>query len=311
MLSAADLDALAHARHRDPFAVLGMHPCLTAEGSAVTLTCVLPLAVAVDVLNAEDGTIVATATRLHAAGVFGATVRDHAPFAYRLRCTWPDGHVGVYADAFAFGPQLSDTDLHFLQEGSHLRPYEVLGAHPTRLADVAGTRFAVWAPNASRVSVVGSFNGWDGRRHPMRHRGGSGVWEIFIPHAGVGDTYKFEIADSRGQILPLKADPYAFASQLRPASASVIHGLPPRRPLPADRAVANHREAPISIYELHAGSWRRHPDGRFYSWDELAASLPLHAAGLGFTHVELMPTKPWGSMRQPRVAARPKDSAAL
>ena len=135
-------------------------------------------------------------------------------------------------------------------------------------------RFAVWAPNARRVSVVGDFNNWDGRRHLMRLRGGSGVWEMFVPHLVVGDRYKYEIVGPDDALLPLKADPYARAAQLRPDSASVVAALPPRRALPASRAGMNARHAPISIYEVHLGSWRRHVNGGFKTWDELAAELP-------------------------------------
>jgi 1,4-alpha-glucan branching enzyme len=193
-------------------------------------------------------------------------------------------------DADAFGPLLGADDLHYFGEGTHLRPYNFLGAHPLRAQGVDGVRFAVWAPNAASVSVVGDFNAWDGGRHPMRSRGGGGVWERFVPRAAVGDRYKFEIRTSDGAVLPHKADPYARAAELRPATASVV--APPLvAPLRLDalRAAANERHAPMSIYELHAGSWRRHPDGRLYTWDELAESLPAYAAGLGFTHVELLP----------------------
>ena len=193
-------------------------------------------------------------------------------------------------DADAFGPLVGDDDLHYFGEGTHLRPYTFLGAHPLRAQGVDGVRFAVWAPNAAAVSVVGDFNAWDGARHPMRSRGGGGVWERFVPRAAVGDRYKFEIRTRDGHVLPHKADPYARAAELRPATASVV--APPLvEPLRLDplRAAANGRHAPMSIYELHAGSWRRHPDGRLYSWDELAASLPDYAAQQGFTHVELLP----------------------
>jgi 1,4-alpha-glucan branching enzyme len=140
-----------------------------------------------------------------------------------------------------------------------------------------------------RVSVVGDFNAWDGRRHPMRSRGGGGVWEIFIPHVAPGDRYKLELLTRDGKLLPAKADPYAFAAETRPATASIVAPLPPPRALPSDRAAANARHAPVSVYEIHAGSWRRHPDGSFHSWDELATALPAYVADLGFTHIELLP----------------------
>ncbi|MGI9154717.1 MAG: 1,4-alpha-glucan branching enzyme, partial [Rubrivivax sp.] len=155
---------------------------------------------------------------------------------------------------------------------------------------VTGVRFAVWAPNASRVSVVGDFNAWDGRQHVMHCRGSSGVWEIFIPHAAPGHHYKYEIHARDGQLLPLKCDPYARAAQVRPDNASVVaEVLPLARRLPEARTAANHRHAPIAVYEVHVGSWRRGPEGRFATWDELADTLPAYAASLGFTHVELLP----------------------
>lgn len=184
---------------------------------------------------------------------------------------------------------ISDLDLHLLAEGTHLRPFEVLGAHAMSLDGIAGVRFALWAPNASRVSVVGSFNDWDGRRHPMQRCSGSGFWAVFVPQAGLGDLYQFELHAADGRLLPLKADPCARAAELRPGRASIVAPLPPKRALPPGRAEANRREAPISIYELHAGSWRQHDDGRWFSWDELAESLPAYVASIGFTHVELMP----------------------
>ncbi|OWQ88727.1 1,4-alpha-glucan branching enzyme [Roseateles aquatilis] len=185
---------------------------------------------------------------------------------------------------------LPDADLALLARGEHPRPWLWLGAHPTRVGRQDGVRFAVWAPSASRVSVVGDFNGWDGAAHPMRRRDehASGIWEVFVPGAGHGQFYKYQLNGPDGAPLPLKADPYAFRGQLRPDNASIVDRLPDPLPLPAGRAQANRRDAPISVYELHAMSWRcegdAHPD-----WDLLARELPPYAAGLGFTHVELMP----------------------
>ena len=288
MLSNADVHALVEARHGDPFAVLGLHADTAGKLWVRTL---LPAASVVDVLDAASGKKLAGLALRHDAGLWeGAIPRRKARFDYRLRVQWADGSTGTYADAYAWGLLVSDDDLYFFGEGSHLRPYTFLGAHAMQLDGVDGVRFAVWAPNAQRVSVVGDFNTWDGRRHAMRSRGGGGVWEIFVPHAAVGDHYKFELLSRDAVLLPLKADPYARAAELRPGTASVVApALPPARPLPPDRAAANLREAPIAIYEVHAASWRRHPDGRLYTWDELAAALPAYVADLGFTHVELMP----------------------
>ncbi len=187
------------------------------------------------------------------------------------------------------GPHIEARDLLALTEGSHMRPYTVLGAHPAREAGVDGVRFAVWAPRAQSVAVVGDFNLWNGQQHAMRSHPQAAVWELFVPHLGVGDLYKFEITGSDGQRLSLKADPYGFAAELRPATASRVAKLGARKKLSPKRAAANRADAAISIYEVHAGSWRRNADGGFLSWDELAAELPAYAADLGFTHIELLP----------------------
>ncbi len=291
MLTDADVTALVAARHGDPFAVLGLH---ADAGGALWLRAMLPGASSVTVLDGNTGKRVAGLDLRHPAGLWEAAIpRRRKRFDYRLQVQWSAGGAGVnegsYADAYAFGALIADEDLHYFGEGSHLRPFTVLGAHAMLVGGVAGVRFAVWAPNAPRVSVIGDFNAWDGRRHPMRSRGGGGVWEIFIPHAAAGDRYKFELLARDGTLLPAKADPYAFAAEKRPATASIVAPLPPARALPAERAAANARQAPVAIYELHAGSWRRHPDGGFHSWDELAAALPAYVAELGFTHIELLP----------------------
>jgi 1,4-alpha-glucan branching enzyme len=294
MLDDAALQALLEARHADPFAVLGLH---TDADGALWLRALLPGAASVAVHDTATGRRVAGLAQRDERGFFEGTLpRRRKHFDYRLQVRWHDGlqgSEGRYADAYAYGPLLADLDLHLLGEGTHLRPYEVLGAHPMTLGEgvyaVDGVRFAVWAPNARRVSVVGNFNGWDGRRHPMRSRGGSGIWELFVPHVAVGDLYQYEILAAGGQVLPLKADPHARACQLPPAQASVVATLPARRPLSAQRAAANARTAPMAIYELHAGSWRRHPDGSYHDWDTLAAHLPGYVADLGFTHIELLP----------------------
>jgi 1,4-alpha-glucan branching enzyme len=283
MLPQSDVDALLAASHGDPFALLGPH--LEADGH-IWVRALLPGARTVQAID-PDGKVIATLERRDPAGLFeGPLGRTRRP--YRLRVAWADGNSGDYADAYAFGSQIGELDLHLLGEGKHLRPYQVLGAHPMQVDGVHGTRFAVWAPNAGRVSTVGDFNSWDGRRHSMRVHPGIGVWEIFIPHVGIGAPYKYEIRTRDGNLLPLKADPYAFAAELRPATASVV-AQPPRRSLPESRVQANTRGAPVSIYEVHLGSWKRAAGGAFLDWDRLAVELPLYAADLGFTHIELLP----------------------
>src|SRR5712664_1368754 len=193
-------------------------------------------------------------------------------------------------DPYRFPPILSDFDLYLLGEGTHTHLYEKLGAHPMVLDEVSGVAFAVFTPNAQRVSVVGDFNSWDGRRHPMRVRG-NGFWEIFMPEAKPGSKYKYEIIGADGRMLPLKSDPLAFAAELRPQTASIVvdlHAIPSPQPAPLH---VNALDAPISIYEVHLGSWRRRPQesGRWLSYRELAEELPAYAHDLGFTHIEFLP----------------------
>jgi 1,4-alpha-glucan branching enzyme len=278
--------AFLASRHADPFALLGPHEA----GGGLVIRAFVPHAETLEVLH-EGGR--AQLTRRDDAGFFeglvpGATL----PFAYRLAA----GNAGgswAFDDPYRFGPALGPLDDHLLVEGTHRRLHERLGAHLVTRDGAVGVRFAVWAPNASRVALVGGFNDWDARCHPMRKRVDSGLWEIFIPGIGAGQPYKFAIAARDGTEQPWKADPFGRAAELRPSTASLVAGeAPPARRDPAvlaERAARNARDAPISIYEVHAPSWRRHPDGRFYDWDELAAALIPYAAGLGFTHLQLLP----------------------
>ena len=285
MLEQDQIDELLAGRHTDPFALLGLH----ADGQGrLWLRALLPGASKVELLDALTSR---TLVSLQPSGDFFESLvpRRRKRFDYRLAVAWADGSQGIYADAYAFGPQLGEADLALLAAGDHPRPFTLLGAHALEQDHVDGVRFAVWAPNARRVSVVGSFNQWDGRRHGMRLRHAAGIWEIFVPHAALGDLYKFEIIAANGELLPLKADPYARAAQLRPDTASIVAALPTARGLPPERAAANARQAPLSIYEVHAASWRFGQGGRFASWEELALQLPAYAAGLGFTHLQLMP----------------------
>ncbi|HMR71061.1 MAG TPA: 1,4-alpha-glucan branching enzyme, partial [Rubrivivax sp.] len=215
MLHDDDVHALVEARHPDPFAVLGMHA--EADG-ALCVRALLPRAVEVAVHDTRTGARVARLARRYPAGLFeGPIPRRRRPFDYRLQVAWDDGSATRLADPYRIGPLIGELDLHYLGEGSHLRPFEVLGAHPATLGEgvyaVDGVRFAVWAPDAARVAVVGDFNGWDARRHPMRARGGAGIWELFVPHAIQGDRYKYAIRARDGAELPLKCDPYARAAQ--------------------------------------------------------------------------------------------------
>ncbi|PTT75438.1 1,4-alpha-glucan branching enzyme, partial [Pelomonas sp. HMWF004] len=210
MITEADLDALLAGRHADPFARLGLH---ADDSGRLWVRALLPGAESVGLVDAANGRRVVDLVQRRP-GFFEAQVprRKHR-FDYRLAVRWAGGGEGVYADPYNFYPQLSDDELQALAEGRNVRPYLSLGAHVVQYGDVSGVRFATWAPNARRVSVVGNFNNWDGRRHPMRLRHTAGVWEIFVPHAIEGDLYKFEIVAGNGTLLPLKADPYARRAQ--------------------------------------------------------------------------------------------------
>ena len=282
-----DVAMICNASHHDPFAVLGPHQINTEQ---CALRCFLPGAAEVTAIGA-DGAVLGALTLIHPDGFFNGIVRLAAGAAYRWQVRWASGAEDTLEDPYRFGLVLGELDVWLLGEGTHLRPYEVLGAHPCTQQGVHGTCFAVWAPNASRVSVVGDFNHWDGRRHPMRLRRECGVWELFLPGVGLGAHYKFELRSRSGEVLPQRTDPYALQCELRPATASVVGQLPAVVASAPQRQQANALDAPISIYEVHLGSWRRvTEDGnRWLNWDELADTLVPYAVDMGFTHLELLP----------------------
>jgi 1,4-alpha-glucan branching enzyme len=290
MLDGRDIELICSGKHGDPFSLLGAH---LQEDGRTSIRAFLPEAMRVDVLHFMTGQTLGTLKKHSEHGFFEATLSmlPHTP--YRFQVEWNTGQHALLEDPYRFGPLLKDMDVWLLAEGTHLRPYEVLGANPRVIDGVAGTSFAVWAPNASRVSVVGDLNGWDGRRHPMRLRRECGVWEIFLPGVSLGAQYKFEIRAHDGQVLPLRADPYARHAELRPATASIVAAMPVAVPHSESRRQANAVRAPMSIYEVHLGSWQRiaHSDGslRRLNWDELAERLVPYATDMGFTHLELMP----------------------
>jgi 1,4-alpha-glucan branching enzyme len=287
MLTPAEIEDIRHARHGDPFSVLGAH----ADASGQRwLRCFQPGARAALAVDADNGQPLSVLTQLHPDGVFEGMLGSTAG-AYRLQFTWADGSSATVDDPYRFPPVLGELDVWLLAEGTHLRPYETLGAQIRVMEGTSGASFAVWAPNASRVSVVGDFNHWDGRIHPMRLRRECGVWEIFLPGIAEGARYKYEIRTADGHVLPQKADPYALQSELRPATASVVSHMPRLAPASAQRQQSNALDAPVSIYEVHLGSWRRKPEegDRWLSWDELADTLVPYAQDMGFTHLELMP----------------------
>jgi 1,4-alpha-glucan branching enzyme len=285
----AQIEAVVQGRHSDPFGFLGMH-----KGSAgLYARAMLPDAESMAVIDAATGQIAARGERLHPDGFFAATISDREePFRYRLRATY-GGHVREFDDVYRFPPVLGELDVHLLVEGNHHASFQKLGAHPTVHEGVEGVGFAVWAPNAQRVSLVGDFNDWDGRRMPMRRLHAGGFWELFVPGLRPSHLYKYEIVGADGQLLPLKADPHAQQSEHPPGTASIV-AAPPRHVWQdgawmAERWNRNDHEAPVSIYEVHLGSWRRGEGGRYLTYREMAEQLVPYVADMGFTHMEVLP----------------------
>src|SRR5664279_2774974 len=282
------IGAIVNARHGDPFSVLGMF----VVNGEVVVRAMLPQASRVQVVDSADGSVVAELPLISNEGLFAGPVSGRTTkFRYRLRVQLGTV-VSDIEDPYRFGPILTDLDLYLFGEGNHRQLYDRFGAHQVTVDDVPGVSFVVWAPNAQRVSVVGDFNAWDGRRHPMRRRT-SGVLEIFIPDVPLGARYKYELIGPHGESLPLKADPFAFAGERPPATASLV--ALPGKPVWNDaewlltRQTANRRNAPISVYEVHLGSWQRAEGNRYLTYGELADKLIPYVVDLGFTHIELMP----------------------
>ncbi|OHQ25988.1 4-alpha-glucanotransferase [Neisseria sp. HMSC066H01] len=280
------VESLFLATHSDVFAYLGRHRL--AEGDEV-VRVLIPGTVSVDIVNRRSGELIVPSEKIDERGFFVAVLPDDAPdYALRIRYT-EDTEPVIEEDPYHFSSALQDMDSWLLAEGKHLRPYETLGAHFAELDGVKGVRFAVWAPNAQRVSVIGEFNNWDGRRHVMRFHRDNGIWDIFIPAVKLNALYKFEIRDANGNVRE-KADPYAFGAELRPTTASIVRGLPDEVEEPAFRARANAIDAPISIYEVHLGSWKRNPENNYWlTYEELAKELVAYVKDMGFTHIEFLP----------------------
>jgi 1,4-alpha-glucan branching enzyme len=272
----------------DPHAVLGAHP----SKNGVRVRAFRPEAKSVAVL--VDGADPVELKLAHVAGVFEGVVKGaELPLRYTLAVRYPDGGDFRIDDPYRFPPTLGDVDLHLIGEGHHERLWDRLGAHVTEIDGVAGTAFAVWAPSARSVSVVGDFNSWDGRLNPMRSMGSSGVWELFVPAAGAGTRYKFEIRTQAGE-LALKADPLAFETEHPPATNSIVHRSKyvwSDGEWIAQRAETDPLGGPMSVYEVHLGSWRLNPleGNRALTYEELADELAAYVNDLGFTHVELLP----------------------
>lgn len=297
-LSPEQIDLIVHANHWDPFQVLGSHVVEVDGAPALAVRAFLPEARAawlIDLSKGEPGTRLPL-ERVHPDGLFERLFpgRNRA-FPYRLAVENHEGHAWQFVDAYQFGPVLTDFDLHLLGEGTHYRNFERLGAHLREHEGVRGVHFAVWAPNAARVSVVGDFNHWDGRRHTMRNTGATGVWELFLPDLVQGEVYKYEIKSRFNNYLVQKSDPYGFSAELRPKTASVVwdvtHFEWADDDWMAERPSRQALDAPIAVYELHLGSWKRRPEegNRFLTYRELADDLVIHLHATHFTHVELMP----------------------
>ena len=282
-LSDDAIRSLLDARHGSPFDALGLHK----HGRQVWVTALIPDA---DKLEAVVGKMVVELPRIEGPLFGGPIPTSKTP--YRLRASFDDGETWEFDDPYRFGPVMGEIDQYLIGEGTHRQLWKALGAHPITHEGADGVHFAVWAPNAARVSVIGDFNQWDGRRNAMRRVGNTGVWEIFLPGLGDGTQYKYEIAGTNGAILE-KADPVGFGAQHPPATASVVRDISgygwSDDDWMAARGERNRRDQPISIYEVHLGSWRRTAENRPLSYKELATELVDYAKWMGFTHLEFLP----------------------
>jgi 1,4-alpha-glucan branching enzyme len=291
-LSAEQLERLVHGTLWDPLAVLGPH----TYSDSVVVRCFVPGAREASILFDGAQHTAVPMVQVHDTGLFESTMPGPLPTRhYRLRLVDEAGRLSERHDPYSFPPLLTDFELHLFGEGTIYRAYHTMGAHLRTVDGIAGVHFVVWAPNAGRVSVVGDFNRWDGRCHPMTSRGSTGLWELFFPDVSAGTLYKYEIRPRDRATILLKADPYAFASELRPKTASVVHDV--SRYTWSDWSWMEERRrrdpltAPLSIYEVHLGSWMRVPEqgNRWLTYLELAAKLIPYVKDMGFTHVELMP----------------------
>jgi 1,4-alpha-glucan branching enzyme len=279
------VNALVEGRHADPFSVLGLHKV----GTTRIVRAFQPQASQVDLVDVS-GQVLAQMERIHPNGLFEAELPPRVRH-YRLRVTSGDAS-SIMEDPYRFPPSLGDMDLYLLGEGSDKRIYDKLGAQVRTLDGIKGTRFAVWAPNASRVSVIGDFNDWDGRRHAMRLHPANGIWEIFVPGVRGGAKYKFELLDRDGKLLPFKTDPYANYHEPPPGNASIVYESGYHwddGDWMARRSTTPDLDRPVSIYEVHLGSWRRKDGEHWLSYRELADELVAYVQDMGFTHIELLP----------------------
>ena len=293
-LTSEDMRAIWDFNTKDPFSILGLHPLNTDRGLKTVIRAYQPQA---SFIRGEscDGEFEFDFMKLGNTGFFEAILdKEYEPFFYNLVIRQDDGNEYTLTDPYAFLPVLSDFDRHLISSGTHYELYRKLGANLVEHQGFKGVHFAVWAPNAHAVSVVGSFNSWDGRRHQMRMLGSTGIWEIFIPNIGEGELYRFEIHGADGN-LHVKVDPLAKLSEVRPATASITTHLDGYE-WGDDLYMSTHWAtkvfgSPMNIYEVHAGSWRRDPANpdRFLNWDELAETLIPYLKEMGYTHVEFLP----------------------
>lgn len=288
-LDRKEAEKVVAVEHHDPHSVLGAHPLSDDVG---VIRAFHPEAVKAAVLM---GGKESPMTKIHEGGLFSATIKGlNFPIVYSVRFEFADGAVWERIDPYCFPPTLGEMDLYLAREGTHQHIYEKLGAHIITLNGVSGTAFAVWAPNAKRVSVIGDFNNWDGRLYPMRVLGDSGIWELFIPSVGAGELYKFEIK-TRDGLLRIKTDPFAFYMEMRPKTAGIVYDLGKYRwnddEWMNERTKRDPRSSPMAIYEVHLGSWRRNPQEswKWLTYRETADALAEHVKKLCFTHVELLP----------------------
>ena len=295
-LTQQDINNLVLARHNAPHEVLGLNTL--AGDKVLTITCFFPDAEIVEIIASDTNKVVGQLKQVDQAGLFSLKLRRKKPFPYQLRVTSAQTQTPkLYFDPFSFSPTLGELDLYLLSEGKHLTPYNKLGAHFINHQNTDGVSFAVWAPNASHVAVVGDFNQWDGRCHPMQNivnnDQATGYWSIFIPNAMAGQCYKFELKNSAGETLPLKADPYGVQAQYRPETASIISKAAAYpwqdKQWLSQRELRNRRDAAISIYEVHLGSWRRDCNNHYLNYRDIAKQLIPYVIEMGFTHIQLMP----------------------
>lgn len=291
-----ELNCLINGDHKDPYNILGMHKVSLGgqQQKALSVRAFLPNASKIKVIDIQAGTDYPM-EKVHGSGFFEAMTDREDFFSYRLEVTDHEGNAFSTHDPYSFLPVISDYDIHLFKEGNHHRIYEKLGSHLCDVNGVTGALFSVWAPCARRVSVVGDFNQWDGRRHQMRNIGYSGIWEIFIPGLAEGDIYKYEIKTPTGELYK-KSDPYAFHSELRPDTASKVYDLNGYawhdEAWVKERASGSTLDKPVSIYEVHLGSWKKkidEDDNGFFSYVELADLLVDYVKDMGYTHIEILP----------------------